>query len=161
KLLVEQLQARSVKRDYLALVSAAVTSGGRVTAAIGRHRWDRTRMAVRQDGRAAVTHFRVVERFAAHTLLHCSLETGRTHQIRVHMAWLRQPIVGDPVYGGRTRLPKGASEELIAALRGFRRQALHAVKLRLVHPATGQAVGWHTPLPADYAHLLEILRGCR
>lgn len=161
KLLVEQLQARSVKRDYLALVSAVVTSGGRVAAAIGRHRWDRTRMAVRGDGRAAVTHFRVVERFAAHTLLRCSLETGRTHQIRVHMAWLRQPIVGDPVYGGRSRLPKGASKEFIAALSGFRRQALHAMELRLVHPATGQAVGWYTPLPADYAHLLEVLRDCR
>ncbi|EAR22765.1 23S rRNA pseudouridine(1911/1915/1917) synthase RluD [Nitrococcus mobilis] len=161
KLLVEQLQARSVKRDYLALVSAVVTSGGRATAAIGRHRRDRTRMAVRQDGRAAVTHFRVVERFAAHTLLRCSLETGRTHQIRVHMAWLRQPVVGDPVYGGRTRLPKGASEELKTALSGFRRQALHALELRLVHPATEQAVGWHSPLPADYAYLLEVLRGCR
>lgn len=158
KSLVEQLHARTVGREYLALVSAAVTSGGRVAAAIGRHRQDRTRMAVRQDGRAAVTHYRVEERFAAHTLLRCRLETGRTHQIRVHMAWLRQPIVGDPVYGGRLRLPKGADEEVIAALSGFRRQALHAVHLRLVHPATAQVVSWQSPLPADYAHVLEVLR---
>lgn len=158
KRLVEQLQARTVGREYLALVSTAVTSGGRVAAAIARHRRDRTRMAVHPDGRAAVTHYRVEERFAAHTLLRCMLETGRTHQIRVHMAWLRQPLVGDPVYGGRIRLPKGASEEVIAALSGFRRQALHAARLRLVHPATGEAVSWQSPLPADFAHLLEVLR---
>lgn len=159
KLLVEQLQARSVGRDYLALVWGTVTSGGRVAAAIGRHRGDRTRMAVRPDGRAAVTHYRVAERFAGHTLLRCRLETGRTHQIRVHMAWLRQPLVGDPVYGGRLRLPKGASEEVVAALSGFRRQALHAAELRLEHPASGEAVSWQSPLPADYAQLLTALRG--
>ena len=159
KRLVEQLQARRVGRDYLALVWGTVTSGGRVAAAIGRHRRDRTRMAVRQDGRAAVTHYRVAERFSAHTLLRCSLETGRTHQIRVHMAWLRQPIVGDPVYGGRLRVPKGASEEVIAALSGFRRQALHAAELRLEHPASGETLSWQSPLPADYAQLLSTLRG--
>lgn len=158
KRLVEQLQARTVGREYLALVVGAVTVGGRVAAAIGRHRRDRTRMAIREDGRAAVTHYRIEERFAAHTLLRCMLETGRTHQIRVHMAWLRQPIVGDPVYGGRIRLPKGASEEVIAVLSGFRRQALHATHLRLIHPATAQAVSWQSPLPADYARLLEVLR---
>lgn len=159
KRLVEQLQARRVGRDYLALVWGTVTSGGRVAAAIGRHRRDRTRMAVRQDGRAAVTHYRVAERFSAHTLLRCSLETGRTHQIRVHMAWLRQPIVGDPVYGGRLRVPKGAGEEVIAALSGFRRQALHAAELRLEHPASGETLSWQSPLPADYAQLLSMLRG--
>ncbi|MDN5871530.1 MAG: 23S rRNA pseudouridine(1911/1915/1917) synthase RluD [Nitrococcus sp.] len=158
KRLVEQLQARSVGREYLVLVSAAVTSGGRVEAAIGRHRRERTRMAVRPDGRAAVTHYRLEERFTAHTLLRCMLETGRTHQIRVHMAWLRQPVVGDPVYGGRIRLPKAASEEVIAALSGFGRQALHAARLGLVHPATGEAVSWQSPLPADFAYLLEVLR---
>lgn len=158
KRLVEQLQARTVGREYLALVVGAVTVGGRVAAAIGRHRRDRTRMAIREDGRAAVTHYRIEERFASHTLLRCMLETGRTHQIRVHMAWLRQPIVGDPVYGGRIRLPKGASEEVIAVLSGFRRQALHATHLRLIHPATAQAVSWQSPLPADYARLLEVLR---
>lgn len=156
--LVEQLQARTVGREYLALVTTAVTSGGRVAAAIGRHRRERTRMAVRQDGRTAVTHYRIEERFAAHTLLRCKLETGRTHQIRVHMAWLRQPIVGDPVYGGRNRLPKGATESVITALNDFGRQALHAAWLQLVHPATGQTVSWRSPVPADYAQLLEVLR---
>lgn len=158
KSLVEQLQARSVGREYLALVSGRLTSGGRVDASIGRHPRDRIRMAVRRNGRAAVTHYRVEEAFVAHTLLRCILETGRTHQIRVHMAWLRLPIVGDPVYGGRLRLPRGASEEISAALAGFRRQALHATRLRLIHPATAQPMSWLSPLPEDFACLLELLR---
>ncbi|WP_017910376.1 23S rRNA pseudouridine(1911/1915/1917) synthase RluD, partial [Xanthomonas sp. SHU 199] len=124
--LVVQLSARDVHRQYLAVVVGALVSGGTANAPIDRHPRDRLRMAVREDGRDAVTHYRLRERFRAHTALECRLETGRTHQIRVHMAHLKHPIVGDPLYGGPLKLPKGASEELIAELRGFKRQALHA-----------------------------------
>lgn len=158
KALVEQLQARSVGREYLALVAGTFTAGGRVDAPIGRHPRERTRMAVREGGRRAVTRYRVETRFSAHTLLRCSLETGRTHQIRVHMAHIRHPIVGDPVYGGRPRLPKGASDELIAAIRGFRRQALHAERLTLAHPGSGETLSWQTPVPADFARLLAAFQ---
>jgi 23S rRNA pseudouridine1911/1915/1917 synthase len=158
KHLVEQLQTRSVGREYLALVAGTFTAGGRVEAAIGRHPRDRIRMAVRADGREAVTHYRLEERFPAHTLLRCRLETGRTHQIRVHMAHIRHPIVGDPVYGGRPRLPKAATTEVIEVLGAFRRQALHAETLTLIHPGSGEVMSWSAPLPADYRELLEVLR---
>ncbi len=158
KTLVEQLQARSVGREYLALVAGSFTAGGRVEAAIGRHPRDRIRMAVRADGRDAVTHYRIEERFPAHTLLRCRLETGRTHQIRVHMAHVRHPIVGDPAYGGRTRLPKGATTAVVDAVSGFRRQALHAETLTLAHPASGEIMSWTAALPADYRELLAVLR---
>lgn len=158
KLLVEQLQARTVGREYLALVSGSFTAGGRVEAPIGRHPRDRTRMGVSESGRPAVTHYRIAERFQAHTLLRVSLETGRTHQIRVHMAHIGRPLVGDPVYGGRLLLPKGSGDAAREALRGFRRQALHATRLTLTHPASGEEVSWEAPPPPDLAELLEVLR---
>ncbi|WP_297528072.1 23S rRNA pseudouridine(1911/1915/1917) synthase RluD [Thiohalobacter sp.] len=158
--LVAQLAERSMSRRYLALVQGTMTAGGTVDAPLGRHPVDRKRQAVlRSGGRPAVTHYRIAERFPAHTLLDVKLETGRTHQIRVHMAHIRHPIVGDPVYGGRPRLPKGAGEALRAALQGFRRQALHAAELGLVHPLTGEACRWQAPLPEDFAALLAALRG--
>jgi len=158
KSLVEQLQARSVKREYLALVQSVLAAGGTVDAPIGRHPRDRLRMAVVESGKPAVTHYRVLERFAAHTLVQARLETGRTHQIRVHMAHIRCPLVGDPLYGGRPRLPRGASADLREAISAFRRQALHAQRLQLIHPATGEAVGWEAEIPKDYRQLLAVLR---
>ena len=156
--LVAQLSARDVHRQYLAVVVGALVSGGTADAAIDRHPRDRFRMAVREDGKDAVTHFRLRERFHAHTLLECRLETGRTHQIRVHMAHLRHAIVGDPLYGGPLRLPRGASDELVATLRGFKRQALHAETLEFVHPASGEPVRVAAPVPADLQALLKALR---
>lgn len=157
--LVDQLQRRVVGREYQALVVGRPTAGGKVEGAIGRHPTDRKRMAVVERGRAAVTHYRVAERFSAHTLLNVWLETGRTHQIRVHMAYAGFPLVGDPVYGRRLVFPKGAGEGVRQALSGFRRQALHARRLTLVHPVSGDEMSWETPLPADMAALLEVLRG--
>ena len=156
--LVAQLSAREVHRQYLAIVVGALVSGGTADAAIDRHPRDRLRMAVREDGKDAVTHYRLRERFRAHTALECRLETGRTHQIRVHMAHLKHPIVGDPLYGGSLRLPKGASEALIAALRGFKRQALHAEVLAFAHPVTGEAIRCEAPVPADMQALMALLR---
>ena len=156
--LVAQLSAREVHRQYLAIVVGALVSGGTANAAIDRHPRDRLRQAVREDGKDAVTHYRLRERFRAHTALECRLETGRPHQIRVHMAHLKHPIVGDPLYGGSLKLPKGASDELIAALRGFKRQALHAEVLEFVHPATGEPVRCTAPVPADMQALLRALR---
>jgi 23S rRNA pseudouridine1911/1915/1917 synthase len=157
--LVAQLSARGVHRQYLAVVVGALVSGGTANAAIDRHPRDRIRMAARDEGgRDAVTHYRLRERFRAHTALECRLETGRTHQIRVHMAHLKHPIVGDPLYGGPLKLPKGATAELIEALRGFRRQALHAETLEFMHPITGEPVRCTAPVPADMLHLLKALR---
>jgi 23S rRNA pseudouridine1911/1915/1917 synthase len=158
KSLVEQLQDRSVHREYLALVQGAMTAGGTVDEPIGRHSTDRKRFAVRDAGKPAVTHFRVAERFPHHTLVRVKLETGRTHQIRVHMAHIHYPLVGDPMYGGRPRLPAGASDKLIATLRDFKRQALHAETLGLMHPETDDYGEWRSPLPADFAALLDALR---
>lgn len=158
KILVEQLQAHTVHRHYLALVQGTLTGGGTIDLPIGRHGTDRKRFAVRPDGKSAVTHYRIHERFSAHTLVEVQLETGRTHQIRVHMAHIGHPLVGDPVYGGRARLPQGASPELIAALQGFKRQALHAGSLGIDHPESGDYMEWESPLPADFEALLEMLR---
>jgi len=158
KSLVEQLQARTVHREYLALVQGEVTAGGSIDAPIGRHPRDRLRMAVVPAGKPAMTHYRVVERFPAHTLLSARLETGRTHQIRVHMASMHHPLVGDPLYGGRQRLPRAPSERLRAALSGFRRQALHARRLELCHPASGETLGWEVGMPSDFVRLLTVLR---
>ena len=155
--LIEQLSSRGVHRQYLAVVVGSLVSGGTANAPIDRHPRDRIRMAVRDDGRDAVTHFRLRERFRAHTLLECRLETGRTHQIRVHMAHLKHPIVGDPLYGGPLKLPKGATEELIAGLRGFKRQALHAETLEFTHPVSGEPVRCSAPVPADLRQLIEVL----
>ena len=157
--LVEQLSGRAVHRQYLAVVQGTMVAGNTVDAAIGRHPTDRVRMAVLKDGgRDAVTHYRVREKFRAHTLVECRLETGRTHQIRVHMAHVRHPIVGDPLYGGAFRLPKGATEALVARLQGFRRQALHAEKLSFVHPASGEMLTLEAPMPADMLALVQDLR---
>ncbi len=156
--LVAQLSSREVHRQYLAVVVGALVSGGTANLAIDRHPRDRIRMAVRDDGRDAVTHYRLRERFRAHTLLECRLETGRTHQIRVHMAHLKHPILGDPIYGGSLKLPKGATTELIETLRGFRRQALHAETLEFVHPLSGEPVRCTAPVPADMRHLVARLR---
>lgn len=157
--LVEQLQARQVHREYRALVIGEVVAGGRIEAPVGRHPTQRTRMAVVANGRPAITRFRVLERFSGHSLLAVELETGRTHQIRVHMAYTQHPLVGDRAYGGRPRPPKGASAGLIEALQGFPRQALHALRLGLEHPTLGTAMSWESPLPADIAGLLELFRG--
>ena len=158
KSLVEQLQARSVHREYLALVHSPVTAGGTVEAPIGRHPRDRLRMAVVASGKPAVTHYRVLERFPAHTLLEVRLETGRTHQIRVHMAHIRYPLVGDPLYAGRQKLPRRAAPRLHEALTGFRRQALHAARLELTHPASGERLSWQAEIPDDFMRLLDVLR---
>ena len=156
--LVEQLSEREVHRQYLAIVVGALVSGGTARAPIDRHPRDRLRMAVRDDGREAITHYRLRERFRAHTLLECRLETGRTHQIRVHMAHLKHPIVGDPLYGGPLKLPRGATPELVEALRGFRRQALHAETLEFAHPVTGAPVRCSAPMPEDMQRLVALLR---
>ncbi|TYT23040.1 23S rRNA pseudouridine(1911/1915/1917) synthase RluD [Luteimonas viscosa] len=156
--LVAQLSARGVHRQYLAVVAGALVAGGTVDAGIDRHPRDRIRMAVREDGRDAVTHYRLRERFRAHTALECRLETGRTHQIRVHMAHLRHPIIGDPLYGGPLKLPKGASEALVAALRGFRRQALHAETLEFAHPSSGEPIRCSAAVPQDMQALMAALR---
>jgi 23S rRNA pseudouridine1911/1915/1917 synthase len=156
--LVTALAAHAVGREYLALCVGTATGGGRIEQPIGRHRSARTRMAVRSDGRAAVTHYVLEERLRAHSLLRVRLETGRTHQIRVHLAHIGMPVVGDPVYGGRLQAPPGASEALQQTLRGFRRQALHAQRLRFEHPLSGRERAFEAPLPADFAGLLQILR---
>ena len=156
--LVAQLQSRSVKREYEAVVCGVMTAGGTVDAPLGRHPVQRTRMAVVAGGKPAVTHYRVIERFRAHTHVRVNLETGRTHQIRVHMASIRHPLVGDPLYGGRLRLPAGASAELIETLRAFRRQALHAAGLELNHPVTASPMQWRAALPDDIQALLAALR---
>ena len=156
--LTRQLADREISRHYLAVCVGVLTGGGTIDAPIGRHRSDRTRMCVRDDGRPAVTHYTVLERFAAHTFINVRLETGRTHQIRVHLAYRRHPLLGDPVYGGRLALPKGAGEKLTATLRGFRRQALHAAQLGFDHPESGAALVFEAPLPTDFAGLLDALR---
>ncbi len=145
--LVRQLQARTVKRHYFALVRGQVARGGTVDAPIGRHPTQRVKMAVTDAGKHARTHYQVIESFADCTLVECSLETGRTHQIRVHMMSLGHPLVGDSVYGGNR--PGGPA---------FARQALHARRLGLIHPETGEAVEWESPLPADFSELLERVR---
>ncbi len=155
--LVSALAERQIERHYIALCSGVMTGGGTIDEPIGRHRSQRTKMAVRSDGRPSVTHYRVMKRFRAHTLVHVELESGRTHQIRVHLAHIGYPVVGDPVYGGRRRFPAGASPMLIAELEGFRRQALHAARLKLAHPVTGKEMEWEAPLPADMAHLVAVL----
>jgi 23S rRNA pseudouridine1911/1915/1917 synthase len=156
--LSRQLEARTMSREYVAACVGVMTGGGTIDEPIGRHRGDRLKMAIRGSGRPAVTHYRVLERYRAHTYLSVKLETGRTHQIRLHLSHIRYPIVGDPVYGGRFGLPRGATQGLIDTLRGFKRQALHAAALAFDHPRTGKRLSLQTPVPPDFAQLLVALR---
>jgi 23S rRNA pseudouridine1911/1915/1917 synthase len=158
KSLVDQLQARSMGREYEAIVQGLVIAGGEINQPLGRHPQDRKRMAVREGGRTAVTHYRLLERFRQHSHLHVKLETGRTHQIRVHLAHIRKPVIGDPVYGGRLLIPTGSTPELAERLRSLKRQALHARRLRLEHPLRAESMEWEVELPEDMASLLEALR---
>lgn len=156
--LSQQLEDKSVYRVYDALVVGHVIAGGTVNEPIRRHPIDRLKMSVQQGGRPSVTHYRVAERFGTHTWLRVQLETGRTHQIRVHMSHINLPLVGDPVYGGRMRLPRGASPELTQAIQQFKRQALHACELGLIHPRTREHLMFSAPLPDDMQQLLGVLR---
>ncbi len=155
--LVRMLEQRDIHREYQAVCRGVMTAGGTVDAPIDRHPVDRVRMAVREQGREAVTHYRVIRRYRAHTHVRVQLETGRTHQIRVHLAHAGFPLVGDKLYGGRLTLPRGASEELKEALRAFPRQALHAARLALQHPVSGEELEFSAPLPADLNELLAVL----
>ncbi|MCS3903874.1 23S rRNA pseudouridine1911/1915/1917 synthase [Methylohalomonas lacus] len=155
--LVAELQARSIKRDYLAIVNGVLTAGGTVDAPIGRHPRQRTRMAVVTGGKPAVSHYRVVSRYRAHTLVRVSLESGRTHQIRVHMAHLNHAVLGDPLYGPRPKLPRGAAESLRSTIQGFRRQALHACALGLAHPCSGEPLQFEAAMPDDMQDLADRL----
>ena len=156
--LVRQLAEREIARNYLAVCNGVLTGGGTINQPIGRHPVDRKRMSVQQDGKPAVTHYTVLERFRAFTYVSVTLETGRTHQIRVHFAWRRHALVGDPVYGGRLALPKGASEPVIEMLRRFKRQALHATRLAFEHPSSRETIELEVPPPADFQALLKVLR---
>lgn len=156
--LVRLLAEREIDRHYIAVCNGVLTGGGIIREPIGRHPVDRKRQSVQQNGKPAVTHYTVGERFAAHTQVDVKLETGRTHQIRVHFAHRRHALVGDPVYGGRLALPKGASEELAQVLRHFKRQALHATRLSFVHPVSEQRVTLTAAAPKDFTKLIEVLR---
>jgi len=158
KYLVDQLQQRLIKREYLALVNGVVTVGGTVDEPLGRHPKHRVRMAVVRSGKNAVTHYQVQRRYRGYSLLAVQLETGRTHQIRVHLAHIRYPITGDQVYGGRLRLAKDLTEPLRDALSTYKRQALHARRLGLSHPETGEWMEWEVPLPDDFASLLDVMK---
>ncbi|GFO77805.1 23S rRNA pseudouridine1911/1915/1917 synthase [Bathymodiolus platifrons methanotrophic gill symbiont] len=156
--LVEQLQAREIHREYLAITIGRMTGGGTIDEPLGRHPTDRKKFAVRDAGKPAITHYRVLERFLRNTLIQVKLETGRTHQIRVHMTHMRMPLVGDPMYSGRFQMPKDCGDELEKVLRNFKRQALHAEKLGLIHPRTGEYCEWQLPVPDDMQELLAVLR---
>jgi 23S rRNA pseudouridine1911/1915/1917 synthase len=155
--LTQQLQDRKITREYIAISRGRMTAGGTVDEPIGRHPSDRKRYIVKESGKEAITHYRVSQRFARHTLIQVKLETGRTHQIRVHMAHIRFPLLGDQVYGGRFQMPPDCTDRLATALRSFKRQALHAAKLGLQHPVTHEYHEWQQPLPDDMADLLDAL----
>lgn len=156
--LVDQLQKRSVSRIYECIVIGVITSGGKINAPIGRSSSQRQRMAVSDGGKPAISHYRVLERYRSHTHVRVKLETGRTHQIRVHMSHIGYPLVGDPVYGGRFRIPPAANPSMVQTLKEFPRQALHARFLELDHPITGERMKWQSPLPDDFVWLLTLLR---
>jgi len=153
-----QLQERSITREYLALVKGWMTAGGTVDEPLGRHPADRKKHTVRDDGKHAVTHYRLEERLKKNTLIRVKLETGRTHQIRVHMAYIGYPLVGDPVYGGRFQMPANCSEQLEEVLRNFKRQALHATRLGLQHPETDEYCEWELAIPEDMVNLIKAIK---
>ena len=157
KSLVAQLAERTVSRNYSAVCRGTFSGGGTIDAPIGRHPTSRIKMAVVPDGKPAVTHYRIAGRFGAHTHLDVSLESGRTHQIRVHLAWRKHPLIGDPVYGGRAMRPAGASDRLLSALQEFPRQALHARELAFLHPESDESLQFSAPIPEDLAELLGCL----
>ncbi len=156
--LVDQLQQRAINREYLALVYGEIIAGGTIDAPIGRHPTQRTHMAIVETGRSAVTHYRIAKRYHGFTLLRVSLETGRTHQIRVHLSHIGHPIVGDKTYGKMVRFPKGCPEELKQALQQFKRQALHATQLNLEHPVTHESLTFTAEIPADFQALIHLLK---
>lgn len=156
--LVSQLQRRSVSREYEAVVQGVLTGGGSIEKELGRHPVNRKKRAVVEEGQEAVTHYRVIERFRGHTHVQVNLETGRTHQIRVHMAHLNHALVGDPLYGGRFQQPAACSQQLSECLRNFKRQALHARRLELDHPLSGERLSWRADTPADMVALIDQLR---
>jgi len=158
KLLVEQLQQRTFLREYDAIIRGSVTAGNTINQPIGRHPINRKRMAVNEKGKPAITHYRVSERYRLHTKLTVKLETGRTHQIRVHMAYINHPLLGDPVYGGRFKIPAASDEAFVESLKGFRRQALHARHLGLIHPATNEFIDWEVEVPQDMLDIQDVLR---
>lgn len=156
--LVQQLQAKTMQREYEAIVQGEFISGGTINEPLGRHPRHRVKMSVIESGKPSVTHYRILEKFPHYTRVKLNLETGRTHQIRVHMAHINHPLIGDQTYGGRFKLPKGASEDLRSGLRGFKRQALHAKQLSFIHPETDEPVTYSAPVPDDMKTLLQLLR---
>ena len=156
--LIEEIQSRQMSREYLAVVNGVPISGGTVNAPISRHCVDRKRMAVNDSGKQAISHYRVKEKYTKHSLLSVKLESGRTHQIRVHMQHIGHPLLGDPVYGQRLVIPKNASETLVTALKQFKRQSLHATRLSFMHPGSGDRVNFHQPLPEDMHNLINLLK---
>ena len=158
KYLVEQLQSHSVVREYSAIVYGHMIAGGTVDEPIGRDPRDRVKQTVLTSGKDAITHYRAIDRFKSHTHVKAILETGRTHQIRVHLSHAGHSLIGDPMYGGRVRFPKKASEELKEVLMSFKRQALHSKKLTLIHPISGDSMSWNAPLPDDMLMLIEVLK---
>ncbi len=158
KFLVEQLQNHLVEREYSAIVYGHMISGGTIDECIGRDSKDRLKQSILVSGKEAITHYRVINRFKSHTHIKAILETGRTHQIRVHLSHIGHPLIGDPIYGGRVRFPKKACEELKVALKGFDRHALHSKKLSLIHPVSGEFMTWKIDLPDDMKELINILK---
>ena len=157
-ILVQQLQERSVEREYEAIVHGVLTGGGIIDAPLGRHPVNRKKKAVIVKGKDSITHYRVLQRFRSHTHVQLNLQTGRTHQIRVHMTHINHSLVGDPLYGGRLQLPTACSEELEQNLRNFKRQALHARRLALVHPTSERKLSWEVVAPDDFQQLLSAIK---
>jgi len=155
--LVKLLQARNMHREYVAIISGIMTAGGTIDQPVGRHPKHRTRMAVVKNGRPATTHYRIIKKYRHHTQLQVNLETGRTHQIRVHMMWCHYPIIGDPVYGSKKQLVKGMGPKLASIVTSFPRQALHARAIQLLHPQSNESMTWESPIPEDMANLIDSL----
>jgi len=158
KYLTEQLQAHSIHREYSAIVYGYMISGGSIDKPIGRDPKDRVKQAIINNGKEALTHYRLIDRFKNHTHVKAILETGRTHQIRVHLSHIGHPLIGDPIYGGRVRYPKKASQELKESLKNFERHALHSKKITLAHPISGEVMSWKSSLPVDMTKLLKVLK---